>query len=66
MPAAQARSDRCWWQSDTARCALKLLLIAPATAPGSEKRLLDHVLGIQQRAEHAIAVHVQLAAVCPG
>jgi hypothetical protein len=41
-----------------------LSVIPSTTPPGSENRLLDHVLGIQHGAEHAVAVHVQLSAVC--
>ena len=34
-----------------------------AAAPGAQERLLHHVLGLVEGAEHAIAVHVQLALV---
>jgi hypothetical protein len=32
-------------------------------APGAQERLLHQVLGVVQRAQHAIAVHQQLAAI---
>src|SRR4029450_7496930 len=38
-------------------------LEALSLPPGSEERLLDEILGVFDRAEHAVAVHLQLAAV---
>ena len=37
-------------------------LEAPEPAPGAEHRLLDHVLSVLHRAEHPVAVQVQLPA----
>jgi hypothetical protein len=36
---------------------------AGPAAPGTQQGLLDMVLGIRQRPEHAVAVHLQLVAV---
>jgi hypothetical protein len=40
-------------------------LEAPAPPPGAQEGLLDQVLGLLERAEHPVAVDVQLAAVAP-
>ena len=47
------------------RSRRRLLLKGGPRPPGSEQRLLDQVLSVQNRTHHAVAVHVQLAAVRP-
>src|SRR5207248_11768744 len=47
------------------RSRRRLLLKGGPRPPGPEQRLLDQVLSVQNRTQHAVAVHVQLAATLP-
>ena len=63
--AAAGRGRRSW-RCGRATPGRATALEAVAAAPGAQERLLHRVLGLVERGEHAVAVHVQLAAVALG
>ena len=61
--AARLRRARCWWRSDTATSAASSALERRKRLPGPQQGILQGVLGILDRAEHPVAVRVQLGAM---
>ena len=60
---ARSGSGRCWWRSCRARSAASCGPRTCQRAPGAQHRLLEGVLGVVDRADHAVAVGVKLALV---